>query len=54
MIGSITMKQKVKQEKVAQEGFEEMDAQWESVHGIKRDEHQRFLLAPYVDFEFVQ
>ena len=50
-IGSNSMKEKVNEEKVAQEGFEEMDAQWESVHGIKRDEHQRFLLAPYVDFE---
>tara|TARA_B100000029_G_C17211338_1_gene828200 strand:- start:392 stop:607 length:216 start_codon:yes stop_codon:yes gene_type:complete len=37
--------------KDAEKALIEQDAQWESVHGTKRDEHQRFLLAPYVDFE---
>ena len=31
--------------------IEEQDAKWESVHGISRHDHQRFLNAPYDDFE---
>ena len=37
--------------KDAEKALEEQDAKWEAVHGISRHEHQRFLLAPYVDFE---
>ena len=35
----------------AQKALEEKDAKWKAVHGLSRQEHQRFLLASYVDFE---
>ena len=40
-----------KRRKEAEKAIEEQDAKWESVHGISRHDHQRFLNAPYDDFE---
>ena len=40
-----------KQTDDARKALEEKDAEWEDIHGISRDEHQRFLMAPYADFE---
>ena len=39
------------QKENAEEALIQQDAQCEYVHGVKREEHQRFLVAPYVDFE---
>ena len=40
-----------KRRKEAEKAIEEQDAKWESVHGMSRHDHQRFLNAPYDDFE---
>ena len=40
-----------KQTDDARKALEEKDAEWEDIHGISRDDHQRFLMAPYADFE---
>ena len=40
-----------KQTDDARKALEEKDAEWEDIHGISRDEHQRFLMDPYADFE---
>ena len=40
-----------KQTDDARKALEEKDAEWEDIHGISRDAHQRFLMAPYAAFE---
>ena len=40
-----------KQTDDARKALEEKDAEWEDIHGISRDDHQRFLMATYADFE---
>ena len=45
------MKNKEERTEETQKALEEKDAKWEDVHGLSRQDHQRFLLAPYADFE---
>ena len=45
------MKNKEERTEETQKALEEKDAKWEDVHGLSRQDHQRFLLAPYTDFE---